>query len=141
MGLATTESHVQASGTSTVEPARFYSPMLPADNTSFPGSGTLGSGKAEWTFTHAYDDSVNPFVHQYHPDHDNRDAKLKPLAAGKEESYSVERTCTFTFSNAPGSTSLSGTYSETLTGLNKVPIAVTGTFTMRRLSEIDTLTP
>jgi hypothetical protein len=141
MGVTTSESSVQASGTSTVEPARFYSPMLPASINTFPGSGTLGSGTAEWPFTHALDDSVNPFVHQYHPDHDNRDAKGEPLSAGKAESYEVKRTCRFTFSNAPGSTSLSGTYSETLTGLNKDPITVSGTFTMRRLSEIDTLTP
>ena len=65
------------------------------------------------------------------------------------ESYAVTRTCSFTFTAAPpagsavtsgwGSRVLGGTYSETISGIHKQSITVSGTFELQRASEIGTL--
>ncbi len=145
LGLTIAESRILGAGASDVRPTRYYDPMLPAGSSTVTGAGSFAAGaSAVWTITHAYNDPVNPFVHAYHPDHDNLDARFQPLGAGKE-SYTVTRVCTFAFTSAPpdgstvsgwGATVLGGNYSETLTGLNKVPLSVSGTFAMRRISEI-----
>jgi hypothetical protein len=91
-----------------------------------------------------FDDPTNPFVHAYHPDHDNRDARFKALKAGVE-SYDITRRMTFQFTSSPpdgstvsgwGTNVYGGNFSETIEGLNKVPLSVGGTFTLRRISEI-----
>lgn len=104
-----------------------------------------------------FDDAVNPFVHRFHPDHDNKDAKGAALTAGKE-SYTIKRTVTFTFTTSPppgsavtsgwGSSVIGGTYAEVIDGLHKDStgvgagdgLHVTGTFELRRVSEIGSLT-
>lgn len=126
---------------------------LPLDSvvTSGTGSVSLGSTFVR-NITVPFNDVTNPFVHTFHPDHDNLDARpdgtRTPLAAGVE-SYTISRTCTFQFSAAPpagssavgwGSTVIGGTYSEVLTGLHKEAIAVSGAFTLRRASEIGAIT-
>lgn len=150
LGLAISESRVLGSSTSNVKPMRFYMPMMPAGSptiTAAASSATFAAGSSVlWNITHSYNDPLNPFVHTYHPDHDNLDARFSatPLGAG-QESYTVVRACTFSFTSSPpdgstitgwGTTVLGGNYTETLTGLNKVPLTVSGTFAMRRLSEI-----
>ena len=94
-------------------------------------------------------DATNPFLHTYHPDHDNLDARFNatPLDAGIE-SHTVSRAITLTMDAvsptgdpAWGAGTLSGAYAETLTGLHKNPIGAEGRFTLRRLSEITTLVP
>ncbi len=91
---------------------------------------------------------TNPFVHAYHPDHDNKDARFQPLGAGVE-SPTVTRVLSFTFTPAPppasnalgwGSAVIGGTFSETVTGLHRAPLTVTGTFELRRVSEIGLIT-
>ncbi len=93
---------------------------------------------------------TNPFVHTYHPDHDNLGTDFKTALKSGDESYDVTRTCGFTFTSSPpdgssvagwGTTVLGGTYTETLTGLNSKPLNVSGTFAMRRVSEISEITP
>jgi len=145
LGLAVSEDRVLGASASDVKPTRYYAPLMPAGSPVIVGAGSFAAGaSAVWTVTHAYNDPVNPFVHAYHPDHDNLDARFQPLGAGKE-SYTVTRVCTFAFTSAPpdgstvsgwGSTVLGGDYSETLTGLNKVSLSVSGSFAMRRISEI-----
>ncbi len=145
LGLAVSESRILGAASSDVKPTRYYAPMMPAGSSAIAGVGSLASGSSTtWSVVHAHNDPVNPFVHAYHPDHDNLDARFAPLGAGKE-SYTISRTCVFAFTAAPpdgstvsgwGSTVLGGNYSETLAGLNKVPLAVSGTFAMRRISEI-----
>ena len=85
---------------------------------------------------------------RYHPDHDNKSPRGDPLGAG-DESYSVNRAVSFVFLAAPpagtssagwGTTVLGGTYSETITGAHKAPLATTGTFTFRRINEIGAIT-
>lgn len=104
------------------------------------------------TMVVAFDDPTNPFVHQYHPDHDNRDARPDGTNMPKgngDESYTVTRAFTFTFTTSPpagissvgwGSSAIGGTYVEVLRGLHRYPITVSGTFVLRRVSEVGTLT-
>jgi hypothetical protein len=148
-GLAVNEARVLGASASEVKPMRFYMPMMPAGSptiTATVSPATFSAGSSVlWSITHSYNDPVNPFVHTYHPDHDNLDARFETnLGAGKE-SYTVVRACTFSFTSSPpdgstvsgwGTTVLGGDYSETLTGLNKVTLSVSGTFAMRRISEI-----
>ena len=66
-----------------------------------------------------------------------------------QESYDLSRAVTFAISaTAPegvsatgyGASVIAGNYTEVLTGLRKDSVTVTGTFTLRRVSEIGTLT-
>ena len=108
------------------------------------------------TIATPFDDPTNPFVHQYHPDHDNKSGKTA-LVAG-QESYSVSRQVSFTFTATPpgdgsttgwGSSVIGGTYAEVVSGLHRDSIGVgtgdglhlTGTFELRRASELGTLNP
>ena len=95
-----------------------------------------------------FDDPTNPFVHQYHPDHDNKSGSTA-LADG-QESYTVTRQVSFTFTATPpgggsatgwGSSVIGGTYGEVVSGLHKQNITLTGTFELRRASELGTLNP
>ena len=102
-----------------------------------------------FTVTTPFNDPSNPFVHQYHPDHDNKDARFQPVGAGVE-SYDITRTCIFEFSAAPpegstvasgwGATVIGGKYRETISGVHKNDIHVSGTFELRRASETGVLT-
>ena len=110
---------------------------------SFAIGGTLGS-----TIDTPFNDPTNPFVHQYHPDHDNKSGSTA-LVAG-QESYNVSRQVSFTFTETPpgggsatgwGSSVIGGTYGEVVSGLHKQNITLTGTFELRRASELGTLNP
>lgn len=143
LGIATEESLIMAEGLSDITPHRFYSPIMPYNDNVIDGVGSLSS-TVTWTIIHGANDPVNPFVHTYHPDHDNLNATFSVAA---EESYTVTRVCTFTTDISNSSASkLIGNYTETITGLlknnneNPGTISVSGTFTMQRLSEISTLT-
>ena len=143
LGIATREALVLATGVSDVDPSRFYSPIMPYNSSVINGTGSLASS-VTWTIVHDANDPVNPFVHTYHPDHDNLNATFTASAA---ESYTVTRTCSFTIDNSQSTaSSLVGSYTETITGLLKnssqspATLSVSGNFLMRRLSEISTLT-
>jgi hypothetical protein len=143
LGIATRESLVLATGVSDVDPSRFYSPIMPYNSNVINGTGSLASS-VTWTIVHEANDPVNPFMHTYHPDHDNLNATFTAPAS---ESYTVTRTCTFTIDNSQSTaSSLVGSYTETITGLLKnssqspATLSVSGNFIMRRLSEISTLT-
>ena len=105
-------------------------------------------GKLSFTIATPFDDPTNPFVHQYHPDHDNKSGATA-LVAG-QESYSVTRQVSFTFAAAPpaggsatgwGSSVIGGTYDEVVSGLHKQSVALTGSFELRRASELGALNP
>jgi hypothetical protein len=105
------------------------------------------------TVTLPYDDQAsNPFLHTYHPDHDNLDATFQNKLPRGSESYDITRQITLSFS-PPGSdfTSLTaagqtfyGTYLETITvsglGTASRKFNVTGTFTLNQISPINSLT-
>lgn len=108
--------------------------------------GTNGlSGSLSGTVQLAYDDPVNPFLHQYHPMFDNKNAKFeaynKPV-----ESRNVSRKITLVVGDggddgdgesvdvtADLSRSVAGTYQEKLTGLRAQAILVKGTFSLEKV--------
>jgi hypothetical protein len=145
-GVAISESRILPFATSTIPPARYYSPSLPygGEIPSATGASFNEGSAVTWKITHDYADPVNPFVHTYHPDHDNLDAKFMSLPAGKE-SYTVVRNVTLTFARPQTSAStLIGSYTETITGIiKKNPLnnglAVSGTFVLRRISELSNI--
>jgi len=103
--------------------------------------------------TTPYDrNSVNPFVHQYHPDHDNLNASFNQLLPKGQESYGVSRTMILGpqssgsdyVSLTTGSMDRTGIYGEMITiegsGANSRSFIVLGTYTLNRISDIATLT-
>ncbi len=129
---------------------RLVAAHMPLDLALAPTTGGVALGStAEWTIAMPFDDKVNPFVHQYHPDHNNKNARLQPVG-NKVESHTVTRKVSFEFlgptppgSSGWGTTVLGGTYSETVTGLHKQPLSSAGVFTFRRVNDLGgiTLTP
>ena len=116
--------------------------------------GTTGSfaiaGDLTCKIDTPFHDPTNPFVHQYHPDHDNKSGQDSLLAG--QESYDVTRNVTFTFTEAPpsggsatgwGSSVIGGTYGEVVSGLHRDSdgLNLSGTFELRRASELGTLNP
>lgn len=158
---------VVANAESVLDPAhlknarRITSTHLPwtATNTVWSFDGKLGqSTNLSVTVAVPFDDqAANPFLHTYHPDHDNLNATFsQPLAQGSE-SYRIERAITLQvlppaddFSSlVAAGTTLSGIYRETVTlkglaragGTNETrQFEVRGGFSLNRVSEIHTLT-
>lgn len=101
------------------------------------------------TVTLAYDDPTNPFVHPFHPQHDNKEFRNNEaikLSDG-DESYSVVRTQNFSFleidPSNPGNphwniSEAGGVFTEEVTGLNKT-IFVQGVFRLERVSRATSL--
>jgi hypothetical protein len=147
LGLSTRESALQADRKSSA--ARLSAGHLPLDLILSASGGTfaLGNFVDFGPIGLAHNDPTNPFVHTYHPDHDNRDARFQPLPAGVE-SYAVARSIRLNFSSTSGlitpdpdsaswgAAKMVGTYVETVTGLRKEPIVAAGSFELRRVSEI-----
>lgn len=129
--------------------ARFITTHLPLDRVLGSGSGTVAPGQTlVRTVSIPFDDDANPFVHRYHPDHNNKDARGNPLGAGVE-SYGITRTISFQFTTVPpsgvsptgwGSSTIGGNYTEVIKGLHRQDLTVTGTFVLRRASENGNLT-
>lgn len=117
-------------------------------------SGSLArGGSLAFTVSLPYDDHAsNPFLHTYHPDHDNLDFDLKTTLAQGKESYGLRRDITLHFNRSGGDfasitslhQSLSGDYEEILTlagrGAATRGFAVRGLFTLNRISDISVLT-
>ena len=128
-------------------------PVTPT-NTIWTFSGPLQAGTSlTATVRQEHSDQAsNPFLHTYHPDHDNLDARfLQPLAAGFE-SYTITRVITLTIT-PPGNDFVSltssgqvftGVYAETVTlagkGAESRTFATQGTFSLNRINRIGTLT-
>lgn len=147
VGVCTDESLLDGSTLASAQ--RLVSTHLPLDQVLGSGSGGVNAGQAlVRTIQIPFDDATNPFVHQYHPDHDNKSPRGAALPAGVE-SHSITRTCTFNFTASPpagstvssgwGSATIGGTYQEVITGLQRNPITLTGTFELRRANELGTL--
>lgn len=163
-GLGTRSNVVVATSERALDPAhrdtarRMSTATLPwsPTNTTWTLSGQLApGGSLTGTIPLAYDDQAsNPFLHTYHPDHDNLDQdpnQPHQLPRGAE-SYDISRQITLTIappnndfaSLAQAGQTFSGTYLETITvaGLNGATrtFNVTGVFALTRLSPIATLT-
>lgn len=94
-----------------------------------------------------YTHPTNPFLHKYHPDHDNLDSKYEKFSP---EVNRIKRDITLTFSSTPrvnptnpppgwGVTRLGGTYTEYVRGLAKGPIKMEGNFTLNLAADVETL--
>jgi hypothetical protein len=145
LGICISESRVLGFSASDLKPVRYFACQMPTSITSIIGTGAIATGSTmAWAIPIPYNEPTNPFVHNYHPDHDNVDAKGLALVAG-QESFTINRSCQFSFTATPpdgryvagwGSTVLGGNYLETIAGLHKQVLQVRGTFQMRRVSEI-----
>lgn len=146
LGNCSTEAGLKADQLASA--ARIVAAHMPLDKVLI-GSGTVAlPSTVNWTIALPYDAKTNPFVHSYHPDHDNKDPRGGTLAAGGE-SYTVDRAVSFEFLATPpagtssagwGTTVLGGNYMETLTGIHKLPLTTSGSFTFRRVNEIGAIT-
>jgi hypothetical protein len=143
-GICTAESALSVADKASAR--RIVAAHLPLDRVLDGGTMALG-GSLSCTISTPFNDPTSPFVHQYHPDHDNKSGTT-PLEAG-QESYDLSRAVTFAISAAApagvsatgyGASVIAGNYTEVLTGLRKDSVTVTGTFSLRRVSEIGTLT-
>jgi len=99
------------------------------------------------TLTLPFDHPTNPFKHKYHPDHDNLNASFDAPAM---ESYTTTRQIELALSATPpdgpaepdyGYDVLGGIYRETITGIHKRTIHLSGTFRVTRVSQIAQLNP
>ena len=130
-----------------------------SDNPGWTFDGPLGLGRTVTTrLTNDFNDHAsNPFLHTYHPDHDNLDATFKNELPQGSESYAIVREITLVVtppeddfeSLVNSGLDLSGTYVETIRiqGLARAGntfdtrrFDVRGVFTLNRVSEIPTVT-
>ena len=128
-------------------------------NTVWPLSGSFGqSTNLTNLVAVAYDDqAANPFLHTYHPDHDNLNATFNAVLPQGSESYRIERAISLLvqppaadFSSlVAAAATLTGEYRETVTikglaragGTNDTrQFQVRGSFTLNRVSDVPTLT-
>ena len=160
VGLCTLETLLKQDARATAQ--RLSATHMPLKQVITSGSGSVGLGSVlTRTIQTPYNDATNPFVHQYHPDHDNKDARFEniPLPgsttattvtlADGVEAPAITRSCEFTFTTSPpsgstvtsgwGSTVLGGTYREIISGVHRDSLQVDGTFELRRASEDGTL--
>lgn len=118
-------------------------------NQSWVFNGLLDIDTAlEATVTTGYDDQAsNPFLHTYHPDHDNKTPLFDGVQPRGAESYQIERIVTLTLETVgsdfesvtrDGNQSLEGEYEEDITiigqGTESKQYSVKGGFSLTRLS-------
>lgn len=140
---------------------RITAPHLPwtPSNQSWAFNGRLrSSGGITTEVVTGYDDQAsNPFLHTYHPDHDNLDATFSSKLPLGQESFEIRRSLTLTstpplddFKSLTSSGGvLSGTYVETITlvgaentkgGNDQRQFVSSGVFSLNRISDVGTLT-
>jgi hypothetical protein len=112
------------------------------------GFGVAGGNPVTCIVVLDYRDRLNPFVHQYHPDHDNLDARYETTLPAGKESYTVTREIALGFTAADpeglisadwGDEELGGIYSEKITGFHRRAIHIRGIFRLQRLSDVGVL--
>jgi hypothetical protein len=114
-------------------------PVPASTNSAFGSTNTLS---AEVNIS--FNDPTNPFLHRYHPQHDNKDWDFVAYTNAVEvPNITREITMDFTtVTNAAedpiwGVDTVAGTYTEILSGLRAQPIVMTGPFALQRISHID----
>ncbi|MDD2237282.1 MAG: LamG domain-containing protein [Kiritimatiellae bacterium] len=94
-----------------------------------------------------FDDPINPFVHAYHPDHDNKNAEGSKLGNGVE-SWTVTRRVSLEYydanpsmANDPhwGEDRWGGVYRERMEGVYRYPLFVEGAFSLQKISDVGDL--
>lgn len=96
-----------------------------------------------------HDHRLNPFVHRYHPDHDNLDARFENTLEAGRESFTIRRAITLEFDNGAdpdrleisglGDQHFGGVYKETITGVHRSAIRVEGIFRLHRAADVGLL--
>ena len=147
-GTTTTVATAEALFPSGLKPTkRLSSAYFPTDFVA-TGSGALAPTESlAFSVPLSYDADSNPFVHRYHPDHDNLDPLFGTKLAAGQESWTVNRAVTLTFaSSLPGVTDpawgvsmLGGTYQEVVTGLRAQTITTSGIFIIYRVADSSAL--
>jgi hypothetical protein len=104
------------------------------------------SQKLTATLTLPFDHPTNPFKHKYHPDHDNLNATNGPAMESYTTTRQIELAPSATPPDGPavpdyGYNALGGAYRETITGIHKSAIRISGTFRLSRVSSIAQLNP
>jgi hypothetical protein len=130
-----------------------------AANTYWTFDGNLDQASLAVTVTTGYDDQAsNPFVHTYHPDHDNFGPTFSTQLPQGAESYTLQRTIVLTPTAPTGDfdsyvskgKTVSGDYDETITVLGRARAFTSGTdtrefhvrgvFSLNRVTDVPTLT-
>lgn len=98
--------------------------------------------------TTGYDDPTNPFLHKYHPLHDNKDWDFN-LYSNAVETFVIERDIVLDLTGASftngvphpywGIDEIGGIYQETVLGVRQQPIFVRGVFTLERVCALGEL--
>jgi hypothetical protein len=92
----------------------------------------------------AHDDPTNPYLHRYHPMHDNKDWEFQPYTNAVEVP-DISRTIHLAFANPStnspydpfwGTELVAGRYTETIEGLRAQPVITAGSFALQRVSTI-----
>jgi len=91
-----------------------------------------------------YDAPTNPFLHRYHPDHDNRAADF---TGARKEALDVQREFRIRFGPVAGASGsvettedlLRGEYEETVRGLAHFPVKAAGLLELRRVVRVEQL--
>ncbi len=127
---------------------------------AFAGSFQLGQTLTNTITVNYNDHASNPFLHTYHPDHDNLNALFNAIQPIGVESYGVKRQIVLTLtppdtdytSLTTGSTIVNGTYQEDITFIGRSyvigpmttneskTISTSGSFRLNRISPVSTLT-
>jgi hypothetical protein len=129
-------------GTAEVVGRRVSSPAFSFQQPIPLTGGEFGEGALQATIALGYDHPLNPFKHTYHPDHNNLDERFEQKLPEGKEAFTVARALSLEFTaadptglNPPnwGSTELGGIYRETITGLHRNTIHVSGNFRLVRV--------
>jgi len=126
------------------------------DKMPLTGSFAPGSAMTAEIFL-GHDAATNPFRHQFHPDHDDKDREFRALpgsiyagttvaAVEQQEVYELTRQISLQLDAPPtaavaGLPAWTGIYAETLRGLHRQPLFVAGTFTLKRANGLAELNP
>jgi hypothetical protein len=124
----------------------FREPLGMSQNGDF---GSAGS-QTRCTVTLSYTNALNPFLHRYHPDHDNLTdrylAMTNTVGGGgpqTTECFSIRRELTLDFADKDpdglafagwGDRQIGGVYQETIYGLHKTALVLRGTFRLNHAS-------
>lgn len=95
-----------------------------------------------------YRDPLNPFMHRYHPDHNNLDEHYSQELPEGLESYTFSRAITLAFTEQDpeslglpewGYELIGGNYTEVLSGVHVRDIYMSGTFRMTKVLDVPVL--
>lgn len=112
------------------------------------GDFGIASTIASVTVVLDYDDPLNPFKHQYHPDHDNLDRRFENQLGPGNESFTIVRGIEMEFSDTDpdgfattglGDSQLVGVYREKIEGLHRDDLFIVGAFRLKKMSTVGTL--